>query len=94
MPVVQVGFFGVFGVYQSWETEASFAVDLSSKFFFFGWSCLQQLWPTMVMRKWLHIGNKESDYSADPDDDGDNEDDPESDSDYEEGESIYCNLSN
>lgn len=48
----------------------------------------------MVMRKWLHIGNKESDYSADPDDDGDNEDDPESDSDYEEGESIYCNLSN
>ncbi|XP_061345145.1 type IV inositol polyphosphate 5-phosphatase 3 isoform X2 [Gastrolobium bilobum] len=40
----------------------------------------QLLWARMVMRKWLNMGSKESDYSADPDDD----DDPESDSDNEE----------
>ncbi|KEH43638.1 type I inositol-1,4,5-trisphosphate 5-phosphatase [Medicago truncatula] len=44
----------------------------------------QNLWATMVMRKWLNIKRKESDdYSTDPDDD-DDVDDPETDSDNEE----------
>ncbi|PNY09997.1 type I inositol 145-trisphosphate 5-phosphatase 1-like protein [Trifolium pratense] len=43
----------------------------------------QNLWATMVMRKWLHIKSKESD-DFDSDLDDDNEDDPETDSDNEE----------
>lgn len=50
----------------------------------FGCSCLQLFWPRVVVRKWLNISTKESDYSADSDDDGD--DYAESDSDTE-GES-------
>ncbi|KAK9271416.1 hypothetical protein L1049_027006 [Liquidambar formosana] len=34
----------------------------------FGCSCLQLYWPRVVMRKWLNIGAKESDYSADTED--------------------------
>ncbi|CAJ2629810.1 unnamed protein product [Trifolium pratense] len=43
----------------------------------------QNLWATMVMRKWLHIKSKESD-DFDSDLDDDNEDDPETDSDNED----------
>ncbi|BFG40907.1 hypothetical protein CerSpe_271810 [Prunus speciosa] len=35
------------------------------------WSCLQLFWPRVVMRKWLNISAKESDYSADTDADSD-----------------------
>ncbi|KAI4352774.1 hypothetical protein L6164_006994 [Bauhinia variegata] len=40
----------------------------------------QLFWARVVMRKWLNISSRESDYSADPDD----EDDPDTDSDNEE----------
>ncbi|KAI4346549.1 hypothetical protein L6164_007438 [Bauhinia variegata] len=40
----------------------------------------QLFWARVVVRKWLNISEKESDYSADPDD----EDDPDTDSDNEE----------
>lgn len=45
------------------------------------WSCLQQFWARVVMRKWLNMGNRESDYSADPD-----EDDPDTKDSDDEGE--------
>ncbi|XP_048130857.1 type IV inositol polyphosphate 5-phosphatase 3 isoform X2 [Rhodamnia argentea] len=45
-----------------------------------GCSCLQLFWPRVVVRKWLNISTKESDYSADSDD----EDDVDSNSDIEE----------
>lgn len=48
----------------------------------FGWSCLQLFWPRVVMRKWLNISDKDSDYSADPED-GDDDEDIDSDSDNE-----------
>nr|XP_016439787.1 PREDICTED: type I inositol polyphosphate 5-phosphatase 1-like isoform X5 [Nicotiana tabacum] len=35
----------------------------------FGCTCLQLFWPRVVMRKWLNISAKDSDYSADPDSD-------------------------
>lgn len=35
------------------------------------WSCLQLFWPRVVMRKWLNISAKESDYSADTSDEED-----------------------
>ncbi|KAF7127378.1 hypothetical protein RHSIM_Rhsim11G0088300 [Rhododendron simsii] len=35
----------------------------------FGCTCLQLFWPKVVMRKWLNISAKESDYSADTDSD-------------------------
>ncbi|CAI8604303.1 unnamed protein product [Vicia faba] len=41
----------------------------------------QNLWATMVLRKWLNIRSKKPEYVADSDD---NEDDPETDSDNEE----------
>ncbi|KAE9611369.1 putative inositol-polyphosphate 5-phosphatase [Lupinus albus] len=41
----------------------------------------KHFWARVVMRKWLNIGNNESDYTADPDDD---DNDPETDSDNEE----------
>lgn len=37
----------------------------------FGCSCLQLFWPRVVLRKWLNISAKESDYSADTEDDED-----------------------
>ncbi|KAL7176113.1 hypothetical protein ACSBR2_029642 [Camellia fascicularis] len=37
----------------------------------------QLFWPKIVMRKWLNISAKESDYSADDTDDGDSDSDPE-----------------
>lgn len=43
----------------------------------FGCTCLQLFWPKVVMRKWLNISAKESDYSADTDND-DYDSDPES----------------
>lgn len=43
------------------------------------WSYLQLFWPRVVMRKWLNISAKDSDFSADPDDD--DFDDVDSDSD-------------
>ncbi|KAL7176112.1 hypothetical protein ACSBR2_029642 [Camellia fascicularis] len=43
----------------------------------FGCTCLQLFWPKIVMRKWLNISAKESDYSADDTDDGDSDSDPE-----------------
>ncbi|KAK6940070.1 hypothetical protein RJ641_029601 [Dillenia turbinata] len=46
----------------------------------FDWSCLQLFWPRAVMRKWLNISAKDSDFSADTDD----EDEIGSDSDNEE----------
>ncbi|XP_021737629.1 type IV inositol polyphosphate 5-phosphatase 3-like isoform X1 [Chenopodium quinoa] len=45
-----------------------------------GCTCLQLLWPRVVLRKWLNISSKDSDYSADTDvediddDDDDNDD--------------------
>lgn len=36
------------------------------------WSCIQLFWPRVVMRKWLNISDKDSNYSADPEDDDDN----------------------
>ncbi|CAL0316053.1 unnamed protein product [Lupinus luteus] len=41
----------------------------------------KHFWARVVMRKWLNIGNNQSDYTADPDDD---DNDPETDSDNEE----------
>lgn len=38
-----------------------------------GCSCLQFFWPRLVMRKWLNLSSKESDYSADSDDDADSD---------------------
>ncbi|XP_024163136.1 type IV inositol polyphosphate 5-phosphatase 3 isoform X1 [Rosa chinensis] len=35
------------------------------------WSCIQLFWPRVVMRKWLNISAKESDYSADTEDEDD-----------------------
>ncbi|CAN4081223.1 unnamed protein product [Withania somnifera] len=46
----------------------------------FGCTCLQLFWPRVVMRKWLNISAKDSDYSADPDSDPGSG----SDSDYQE----------
>ncbi|KAK6938233.1 hypothetical protein RJ641_031741, partial [Dillenia turbinata] len=46
----------------------------------FDCSCLQHFWPRVVMRKWLNISAKDSDFSADTDD----EDENGSDSDCEE----------
>ncbi|KAG6673838.1 hypothetical protein I3842_15G011800 [Carya illinoinensis] len=33
-----------------------------------GWWCVQLFWPRVVMRKWLNISTKDSDFSADEDD--------------------------
>ncbi|KAG7942897.1 hypothetical protein I3843_15G010900 [Carya illinoinensis] len=33
-----------------------------------GWWCIQLFWPRVVMRKWLNISTKDSDFSADEDD--------------------------
>ncbi|XP_048424606.1 type IV inositol polyphosphate 5-phosphatase 3 isoform X1 [Pyrus x bretschneideri] len=44
------------------------------------WSCIQLFWPRVVMRKWLNIPAKDSDYSADTED----EDDCDADSDTQE----------
>ncbi|XP_017247563.1 type IV inositol polyphosphate 5-phosphatase 3 isoform X2 [Daucus carota subsp. sativus] len=38
-----------------------------------GCSCLQLFWPKIVMRKWLNISAKDSDYSADTEDDEDDD---------------------
>ncbi|XP_057974515.1 type IV inositol polyphosphate 5-phosphatase 3 isoform X3 [Malania oleifera] len=45
-----------------------------------GWSCLQNFWPRIVLRKWLNISAKDSDFSADTED----EDDCDTGSDTEE----------
>ena len=44
------------------------------------WSCIQLFWPGVVMRKWLNISAKNSDYSADTEDE---DDDNDADSDVE-----------
>ncbi|XP_043720152.1 type I inositol polyphosphate 5-phosphatase 1-like isoform X1 [Telopea speciosissima] len=33
----------------------------------FGCTCLQLFWPRIILKKWLNISSRESDYSADPD---------------------------
>ncbi|XP_062099059.1 type IV inositol polyphosphate 5-phosphatase 3 isoform X2 [Humulus lupulus] len=45
----------------------------------FDWSCIQLFWPRVVMRKWLNISDKNSDYSADPEEDDDDDNDSDSD---------------
>jgi len=34
-----------------------------------GYWCIQLFWPRVVVRKWLNISSKDSDYSADSEDD-------------------------
>ncbi|KAK9135601.1 hypothetical protein Syun_014931 [Stephania yunnanensis] len=48
---------------------------------------LQVFWPRIVMRKWLNIRNKESDFGADPD-----EGDAQSDSDDEGSIRVFCRV--
>ncbi|XP_024030888.1 type IV inositol polyphosphate 5-phosphatase 3 isoform X2 [Morus notabilis] len=49
------------------------------------WSCIQLFWPRVVMRKWLNISDKDSDYSADPEDDDDNHTDSDNEEFYQRG---------
>ncbi|GAV72292.1 Exo_endo_phos domain-containing protein [Cephalotus follicularis] len=42
-----------------------------------GCSCLQLFWPRVVMRKWLNISAKDSDFSADTDEEEDEDNDSE-----------------
>ncbi|KAL6962546.1 Type I inositol 1,4,5-trisphosphate 5-phosphatase, partial [Sarracenia purpurea var. burkii] len=51
----------------------------------FGCTCLQLFWPKVIMRKWLNISERESDYSADTDDN-------DLDSDHEEFYEQYSEL--
>lgn len=37
----------------------------------FGCSCLQLFWARVIMRKWLNISTKDSDFSADTEDEDD-----------------------
>lgn len=71
-------FFYLFGVFflPDEELQRNWAEKLC-----FGCTCLQLFWPRVVMRKWLNISAKDSDYSADPDSDPGSG----SDSDYEQG---------
>ncbi|XP_060962851.1 type IV inositol polyphosphate 5-phosphatase 3 isoform X1 [Cannabis sativa] len=48
----------------------------------FDWSCLQLFWPKVVMRKLLNISDKNSDYSADPEEEDDDDNDSDSDNDF------------
>lgn len=50
-----------------------------------GCTCLQLLWPRVVLRKWLNISSKDSDFSADTDvDDIDDDEDDRNDDDDED----------
>lgn len=48
-----------------------------------GCTCLQLLWPRVVLRKWLNISTKDSDFSADTDNDDFTDDENDNNSNFD-----------